>query len=83
MAPSHATSSLPATIQRNIKLARAQARLSQEDFATLVGVRGMTVSKWERGVQRPKDEHLTMLAAKLGLPGHWFHIDHEPERLAA
>ena len=42
----------------DIKKLRKQLLLDQQEFADLMGVHRETVSKWERGVQRPKPVHL-------------------------
>ena len=35
------------------RIIRRNLRLSQEELGMLIGVHGMTVSKWERGILKP------------------------------
>ena len=45
--------------QKNaIRKLREQLILNQQEFAQVMGVDVGTVSRWERGIQRPKPEHL-------------------------
>jgi len=46
------------SIANDIKKLRLKLILDQQEFAELMAVHRETVSKWERGVQRPKAVHL-------------------------
>lgn len=47
--------------QQAIRALRTTLRLSQVEFAQLVGAHPMTVSKWERGVLEPKPFQVALL----------------------
>jgi transcriptional regulator with XRE-family HTH domain len=49
-----------------IRIARVRAGLSQERLGGLVGVSKAAVSAWERGLTRPRAEHVQALAHVLG-----------------
>jgi len=40
---------------------RARLQLTQEQFAQLLGVHGLTVSKWERGVLQPTPYQVALM----------------------
>lgn len=42
--------------------------LTQSDLGSMLGISGKAVSKWERGLSKPCDEHLAKLVDILGLP---------------
>jgi len=41
-----------------IQKLRLRLRLTQKEFAGRLGVDAITVSRWERGIQKPKPVHL-------------------------
>jgi len=41
---------------------RREYKLTQDDLAARLGVKGITVSRWERGVQRVLNRHLLEVA---------------------
>jgi len=45
-----------------VKKLRKELMLDQQEFADLMAVHRETVSKWERGIQRPKPVHLRRMA---------------------
>ena len=47
---------------------RKEIGLTQEELGNILGISGKAVSKWERGLSKPCDEHLTQLVNLLGLP---------------
>ena len=47
---------------------RKELGLTQEELGTMLGISGKAVSKWERGLSKPCDEHLAQLVNLLGLP---------------
>ena len=47
---------------------RKELGLTQEELGTMLGMSGKAVSKWERGLSKPCDEHLAQLVNLLGLP---------------
>ena len=54
-------------LSSNISRARKEARLTQEDLATFLGVTKASVSKWETGQSYPDLELLPKIAAYFGL----------------
>ena len=42
--------------------------MTQAELGAMLGISGKAVSKWERGLSKPCDEHLEMLVDMLGLP---------------
>lgn len=53
-------------VGERIKAAREHAGLTQEDLAKKLGVRAITVSRWERGQQTPSKKTLKRLEEILG-----------------
>ena len=47
---------------------RKERRLTQAELGAMLGISGKAVSKWERGLSKPCDEHLEKLIDLLGLP---------------
>ena len=47
---------------------RKEQGLTQAELGAMLGISGKAVSKWERGLSKPCDEHLYKLVALLGLP---------------
>ena len=47
---------------------RKEMGLTQEALGAMLGISGKAVSKWERGLSKPCEEHLEKLVALLGLP---------------
>ena len=47
---------------------RKECGLTQAELGAMLGISGKAVSKWERGLSKPCDEHLDRLVALLGLP---------------
>lgn len=47
---------------------RKEHGLTQAELGTILGISGKAVSKWERGLSKPCDEHLARLVDLLGLP---------------
>lgn len=46
---------------------RQEPRLSQDDLGGMIGVDGMTVSRWERSKCQPRPSHLKKLRELTGL----------------
>ena len=42
--------------------------MTQAELGAMLGISGKAVSKWERGLSKPCEEHLDRLVALLGLP---------------
>ena len=53
---------------KTIAQKRKEIGLSQEELGNILGISGKAVSKWERGLSKPCDEHLVQLVNLLGLP---------------
>ena len=53
---------------RMIAEKRKEMGLTQEALGARLGISGKAVSKWERGLSQPCEEHLTQLVDLLGLP---------------
>ena len=47
---------------------RKECGLTQAELGAMLGISGKAVSKWERGLSKPCDEHLERLIDLLGLP---------------
>ena len=47
---------------------RKERGLTQAELGAMLGISGKAVSKWERGLSKPCDEHLGKLIDLLGLP---------------
>ena len=47
---------------------RKERGLTQAELGAMFGISGKAVSKWERGLSKPCEEHLERLVALLGLP---------------
>ena len=47
---------------------RKERGLTQAELGAMLGISGKAVSKWERGLLKPCDEHLERLIDLLGLP---------------
>ena len=47
---------------------RKEQGLTQTELGAMLGISGKAVSKWERGLSKPCDEHLDRLVTLLGLP---------------
>ncbi len=64
------------SIGNNIRTARLQKGISQEELALAIGVTKSTISKYELGQREPRSEQLNTIAAALGvryydlLPAH-------------
>ena len=46
---------------------RKERGLTQAELGSMLGISGKAVSKWERGLSKPCEEHLERLVALLGL----------------
>lgn len=53
---------------RMIAEKRKELGLTQEALGARLGISGKAVSKWERGLSQPCEEHLMQLVDLLGLP---------------
>ena len=51
---------------RMIAEKRKEMGLTQEALGSMLGISGKAVSKWERGLSQPCEEHLTQLVDLLG-----------------
>ena len=47
---------------------RKERGLTQTELGAMLGISGKAVSKWERGLSKPCEEHWERLVALLGLP---------------
>ena len=47
---------------------RKERGLTQAELGAMIGISGKAVSKWERGLSKPCEEHWKRLVALLGLP---------------
>ena len=47
---------------------RKEQGLTQTELGAMLGISGKAVSKWERGLSKPCEEHLSQLVDLLGLP---------------
>lgn len=56
------------TFSENLKLQRQKKKLSQEELGKLVGVTGVTIMRYEKGLREPKLEIVKALANALKIP---------------
>lgn len=61
--------------ERLMRLAREAAGLTQIQVAERTGLPQADLSRWERGLRTPSDEHLVALSPVLGVPTSFFHDD--------
>lgn len=54
-------------MQNPIKTRREELKLSQGEIAARVGVRAMTVSRWERGNNLPNKKHWPKIEEVMGI----------------
>jgi len=54
-------------LKEEIRRQRKQRKMSQTDLAHLIGVNLSTVTRWERGVFKPRIDDLTALARVFGV----------------
>ena len=47
---------------------RKERGMTQMELGAMLGISGKAVSKWERGLSKPCEEHLAQLVDLLGLP---------------
>jgi transcriptional regulator with XRE-family HTH domain len=61
-----------------IKAWRNVRKLSQEELADLIGVKAMTVSRWERGDHLPRKKHWPKIEEATGIAPSDFisHVKH-------
>ncbi len=52
---------------RSVQAQRRRSGLSQEDYATLVGVSNSTIYNWESGSTKPSGKHLATLVSLRGI----------------
>ena len=52
---------------RSLKTQRRKSGLSQEDYASLVGVSSSTIYNWESGSTKPERKHLATLVSLRGI----------------
>lgn len=52
----------------NLKMQRQSKNLSQEELGKLIGVSGVTIMRYEKGLRQPKLETVTKLASALKIP---------------
>ena len=62
---------------RMIAEKRKEMGLTQEALGARLGISGKAVSKWERGLSQPCEEHLTQLVDLLGLPREYLPREQE------
>ena len=58
---------------------RKEHGLTQSELGRLLGISGKAVSKWERGLSKPCDEHMARLVDLIGLPVESSSITEEKE----
>ncbi len=56
------------TFSENLKLQRQKKNLSQEELGKLIGVTGVTIMRYEKGMREPKLEIVKSLANALKIP---------------
>lgn len=63
----------------NLKRLRIARGLSQANIAERLGVSGPSISGWEKGRARPKEDRLAALADLLGVPVSKLLVDPQPD----
>jgi transcriptional regulator with XRE-family HTH domain len=53
-------------LEKKIRIKRLARGITQEEFASLIGVSYQTVSSWENGHSVPRDKNLEKIKAILG-----------------
>lgn len=71
----------PSNFAANLKRLRMAKGLSQADIAAKLGVSGPSISGWEKGRARPKEDRLSDLANLLGVPVTQLLVDPQPDML--
>lgn len=64
-----------------ISAKRKERGLTQAELGTMLGISGKAVSKWERGLSKPCDEHLAKLIDMLDLPVEASAMAEEKEKM--
>ena len=65
----------------NLKRLRMAKGLSQAEVAERLGVSGPSISGWEKGRARPKEDRLSDLARLLGVPVSQLLVDPQPDMI--
>lgn len=65
----------------NLKRLRIAKGLSQASVAEKLGVSGPSISGWEKGRARPKEDRLSELASLLGVPMSQLLVDPQPDMM--
>lgn len=65
----------------NLKRMRMAKGLSQANMAERLGVSGPSISGWEKGRARPKEDRLADLANLLGVPVSQLLVDPQPDMI--
>lgn len=76
------TGNLATRVAANIRIAQAQARVSNMALAAACGVSPRTIGKWRVGAAEPRLAHVEALAVALGRPVAWFYTEHELSEVA-
>ncbi len=71
------TRQIKQVIGSNVQQLRREKGMSRRLFAEALGVDSMVVYKWERGLHRPNDLILALLAHFGDREPGWFYTDHE------
>lgn len=61
---------------RNLKIAQAEAGLSNREVANALGVSESLLGKWRRGDGKPSVDNAVALAQLVGRPVEWLNTDH-------
>lgn len=82
----HEDASLPvgpygSNFAANLKRLRMAKGLSQANVAERLGVSGPSISGWEKGRARPKEDRLADLAVLLGVPVSQLLVDPQPDMI--
>ena len=59
---------LKEALGRRIRVARVQGRMTQRILGKRIGVSGVAISDWERGISQPNAILLSQVAAVVGIP---------------
>jgi transcriptional regulator with XRE-family HTH domain len=70
---------LQARVAANIRLARDRLKLSQRQFARLLDIDPIQVSRWERGLNTPNTANIIAIAAAVDVDPAWFYAEHDTD----
>lgn len=65
-------------MNHRIKLVRQTAHLTQDAFASRIGITKSSVSLLESGKNNPSDQTIKLICSEFGVRREWLELGHEP-----